>query len=611
MPWTVSDVDRFKKGLTPAQKQRWVRIANDALRRCQEKNGSNCDASAIRQANGVVGHQEYSLVTNAYDIREETYQGRKHLVVPVVMMVEGVHNGSAGPMLHTEEHLRENVQSWNGRPVTIGHPQEGEENISANTPRVMEEWTVGHIFNAHYDNGLKAEAWIDLEEIQNKSPAALAYIREGRPLEVSVGVFNDTDETEGEWNGETYEAIATNYQPDHLALLPGERGACSWTDGCGVRVNQEGGEMVENATVTGMEAKRKELGMSVGEFYAVPRDPPSESKLPIFDAAHVRNAMARFSQTQGLSSTERASARRKIIAKAHKFDIDTSGFEEATRNSEDIAEEKRLRVERIIQDNVDLGYRELVHSIQTKLDQMDTNDRMHFLQEVYDDHFIYSIRSEGGDETLYKRDYSIVENNVEFAFSNPVQVRRKVEYVNMQAAPIINEKKENSMACCEDKVDRLIANKLTHFSVEDKDWLMELNEEQIDKLEPIKVEPEVKEVPIQVNKDEVISEFKEGLKEIEDYTALMPEEMKEKVAEGVKLYKEHRDELVSSIMTNTAEGTWEKEGLEAMETKTLERIDKSVHPVDYSGGGNPKPGSNGEIQPMQPVSFKPKVKKEE
>lgn len=51
MPWTVSDVDHFKKGMTPKQKRQWVAIANDALARCM---GQDCEASAIKQANGAM-----------------------------------------------------------------------------------------------------------------------------------------------------------------------------------------------------------------------------------------------------------------------------------------------------------------------------------------------------------------------------------------------------------------------------------------------------------------------------------------------------------------------------------------------------------------------------
>jgi hypothetical protein len=60
MPWTVKDVDRHKKGLTDKQKETWVKVANSALKRCQDKGGDDCEASAIRQANSVVGQQKES-----------------------------------------------------------------------------------------------------------------------------------------------------------------------------------------------------------------------------------------------------------------------------------------------------------------------------------------------------------------------------------------------------------------------------------------------------------------------------------------------------------------------------------------------------------------------
>lgn len=53
---------------------------------------------------------------------------------------------------------------------------------------------------------------------------------------------------------------------------------------------------------------------------------PDLKKLPIQDAAHVRNAMARFNQTQGLSPSQKADAIRRIIAAAKKYGIDYSGF---------------------------------------------------------------------------------------------------------------------------------------------------------------------------------------------------------------------------------------------------------------------------------------------
>ena len=88
-----------------------------------------------------------------------------------------------------------------------------------------------------------------------------------------------------------------------------------------------------------MEAERQRLGMSVDEFYAIPRDPPSDSKLPIYDADHARNAMARFNQLTGVTAEEKTTARKKIIARAKKFNIDTTRFE-AGKNDKSMIERK-------------------------------------------------------------------------------------------------------------------------------------------------------------------------------------------------------------------------------------------------------------------------------
>lgn len=80
----------------------------------------------------------------------------------------------------------------------------------------------------------------------------------------------------------------------------------------------------ENADISAFEAERKKRGMSPAEFYAAPRDPPSKSALPIFDASHVRNALARFNQTHFESESEKAKAKSKIIASAKKFGIKVS-----------------------------------------------------------------------------------------------------------------------------------------------------------------------------------------------------------------------------------------------------------------------------------------------
>ncbi len=49
---------------------------------------------------------------------------------------------------------------------------------------------------------------------------------------------------------------------------------------------------------------------------------PKERKEPLNDASHVRNAIARFNQVEGVSETERASAWRRIKAAAKKYGVE-------------------------------------------------------------------------------------------------------------------------------------------------------------------------------------------------------------------------------------------------------------------------------------------------
>lgn len=71
-------------------------------------------------------------------------------------------------------------------------------------------------------------------------------------------------------------------------------------------------------TVDGVEHPASDFA-HVGD----PKD-PSTWKLLIHDAAHVRNALARFNQVQGLSKEEKDAAYKKILAAAKKFGIKVS-----------------------------------------------------------------------------------------------------------------------------------------------------------------------------------------------------------------------------------------------------------------------------------------------
>ena len=177
-----------------------------------------------------------------YSVKKKKFMGTDYLIVPVVMMVEGVHNGSRGPLLHKVAEFGRFVESWNGIPIVIDHPVLNGEAISANSPEITENGTVGRVYNTKISgNKLKAEAWLEEDRLRQVSVDVYTAIKASAPMEVSAGVFSDEEDEGGEFNGEEYSAIATNHRPDHLALLPGGVGACSLEDGCGIRNNKKKG----------------------------------------------------------------------------------------------------------------------------------------------------------------------------------------------------------------------------------------------------------------------------------------------------------------------------------------------------------------------------------
>jgi hypothetical protein len=169
----------------------------------------------------------------ASETRRTKWNGRETLIVPVVMARgDVVMNGSLFP---ESEMLPE---TWDGVPVTVGHPSDGEGFISANQPDVLSGWAVGRIFHTKVEAGkLKAEAWIDVEDAARVSPGLVETIESGGAMDVSTGYFSTPEKTAGEINGDAYEDIDRAVRPNHLALLPNEEGACNWADGCGVRAN--------------------------------------------------------------------------------------------------------------------------------------------------------------------------------------------------------------------------------------------------------------------------------------------------------------------------------------------------------------------------------------
>ena len=176
---------------------------------------------------------------NGANFQTMKFEGRDHLVVPVVLMVGDI---VVYPM-HTEggefvpaKVLAEAPKQWDGRPVVPDHPEGGT--ASANEPKVLESQRFGVLFNSRFDDGrLKSQAWIDPLRAAEVGPDAVDVVerlQRGEVIEISIGAWVTLTHKTGSAGGQKFRHQWTNVASDHLAMLPSDdQGACSVDAGCG------------------------------------------------------------------------------------------------------------------------------------------------------------------------------------------------------------------------------------------------------------------------------------------------------------------------------------------------------------------------------------------
>ena len=167
--------------------------------------------------------------------RRETLHNKQYIVAPMAMITEGVHNGSGGPLLYREAECKKAAPSWNMKPIVVYHPTINGAGISACDPDVLERQQIGHLMNCRWSGGkLRADAWIEEGRASVIDNRVVEALEDGEMMEVSTGLFTTNVGDPGEWNGEAYNAEAIDQQPDHMAILPDQVGACSIVDGAGL-----------------------------------------------------------------------------------------------------------------------------------------------------------------------------------------------------------------------------------------------------------------------------------------------------------------------------------------------------------------------------------------
>lgn len=226
-----------------------------------------------------------------------THDGRQYLVAPVVALVPGVLNGELVPA----EEVAKFIAAWNDAPVPVYHPMLDGDPVSARSLEILEETVIGRFQHVSFDDRLRGELWLDIaraEQMGGEAAAVVAALQAGQPVEVSTAYFRDVEEASGFWHGIPYNGISRNIRPDHLALLPGALGACSWQDGCGApRLHQavitQGGGMTTITIQTELsldERLSRVYEAFMSRFYSEPALPDMSAVDPevwvreVFDA---------------------------------------------------------------------------------------------------------------------------------------------------------------------------------------------------------------------------------------------------------------------------------------------------------------------------------------
>ena len=177
-------------------------------------------------------------------VREESFMGRAHKVVPATLVKSQVLHNNLGRTFLPPDAI---TQSWadaaNMAPVLIDHPTRRGQPVSARDPEILNARGAGFLFRTRADNGeLKADVFLDAARTSDvpELAAILARLEKGEKTELSTGFPVEISEVKGAHNGQEYDRILRPMGFDHLAIFADTLGACSVSDGCGLGVNHKG-----------------------------------------------------------------------------------------------------------------------------------------------------------------------------------------------------------------------------------------------------------------------------------------------------------------------------------------------------------------------------------
>lgn len=159
----------------------------------------------------------------------------------MALIVQGVLPGNKGPLFYPLKEIAKNYHKWDMMPLMLDHPTiNGRLATATHYPSVWDSHGLGYVRNPTIKGDrLIAEGWFDIERCNKLDKRIISNLLLNKPTGLSTGLFtnNVAADPASNYHGRYYSQIATNYVPDHVAVLVDKVGACSLKDGCGVLVN--------------------------------------------------------------------------------------------------------------------------------------------------------------------------------------------------------------------------------------------------------------------------------------------------------------------------------------------------------------------------------------
>lgn len=591
-------------------------------------------------------------------VRNDTMEGRDFVVVPMVMITEGVHRGSNGSLLYTKNELAKLPGTWNGKPVVVNHPEIQGRGVSACSPEIYTTYKVGVIMNAKLDTRSKparllAEAWLEEDRVNKIDKRILNAIEKGQMMEVSTGLFSDNEMVEGEHgtgvSKKKYGGIVKNIRPDHLAILPDKRGACSIADGAGFLRNafEDAGvdldklddavtETLERLGITNWNPQQSRG--ADGRFGSGSDGKESRAG----SAAALAAAEKAADHAWALSDKAESAKDHGKAADAHNKAAglqDTAWSRGAAARHREAANDHMMRARKIGVTINELSYSDISNRLSTLLRAKHQQPASPidgkvpycdiWVQDVYADYCVYSYKGKSWSQD-YKADKKTEKVTLVGA---PVEVMRTTEYI-----PVANNKISRTRSGTQNQnhmdkeqlIEALIGNEASGWTEDDRDVLSNFSEEKlqtfVDNVGKLSKEEEedddkkpatkkggkatanedaaakakaAKEAAAKATanddaakkstKDAAVKNGSEEVptENVEDYIAKAPPAMRSMLRSGILAHNQEKARLIQVIVANKA-NKFSEEFLNNQELEMLEGLAELAGTSNSAPAGKPK-----------------------